>query len=663
MQTLRINGLKLFLSLVWLWIEIRAWLAFNAAAQLVRADAGYMPIRWIASLAVFSALELCTLVLALALIWSRQTTLPRLNGLLRLRARLGWINYLIAAGVLLAPLWVFGHSIWSDIFFSADLRLYFFILWVITLGFWLSRADELLGWEPLWVATLLVGGAASLTGYLLEVTNYPFALSWSEGNRMYDWSVMFGRARYIYPADQPLKAFIDLGRQFLWGLPFLFPQADIVIVRFWDSFIFTFPYMLLGWLAFRHWREERLPWLLTGVWVYLLLSQGPIYTPLVICAILVVLAWRWPLPAALGTVILASFLAQISRWTWLFAPSMWAIILAFTSAKLTDRRVWTRAVAFGLAGILGGYVLPWGYVLIRKLNPSGLNLAYTADKMSNQALLWYRLFPNPTFGAGILWALILAVGPLIALLLILVKRKVWTPNLWQAAAVIGALAAFLGVGLAVSVKIGGGSNLHNVDMFLIGMVFAVVAATQGTRLGSLIWDQLSGRLERIVILLMLALPAFAPFASLQTLGLPPSNEADQALAVIRTETAAAAEQGEVLFLDQRQLLTFGYVQDIALVSEYEKKVLMQNAIENDEAYFAPYYRDLSMGRFTLIVSEPLKLGLSDEESNFGEENDAWVYWVAKPTLCFYKPLMTFKSVGVELLVPRNNIEACAKYLK
>jgi hypothetical protein len=40
-----------------------------------------------------------------------------------------------------------------------------------------------------------------------------------------------------------------------------------------------------------------------------------------------------------------------------------------------------------------------------------------------------------------------------------------------------------------------------------------------------------------------------------------------------------------------------------------------------------------------------------------------VRWVAKPTLCFYKPLFTFKSVGVELLVPRSNIEACAKFLK
>ena len=603
------------------------------------------------------------LALALALIWSRQTTLPRLNGLLRLRARLGWINYLIAAGILFVPLWIFGHSIWSGIFFSADLRLYFFILWVITLGFWLSRADELLGWEPLWAATLLVGGAASLTGYLLEVTNYPFALSWSEGNRMYDWSVMFGRARYIYPSDQPLKAFIDVGRQFLWGLPFLFPQADIVIVRFWDSFIFTVPYMLLGWLAFRHWREERLPWLLTGVWVYLLLSQGPIYTPLVVCAH----------PRCAGMALALTCRAGHGH-TGEFPGPDQPLDVAVCSVDVGDhpgvyQRQNSRSPRLDARGGLragrhpGRLCAAVGIRAHKEVESFRFEPGLHGRQNVQPGFALVPPVPEPDFRSGHFVGAHFGGWAARRLAVDFVKRKVWTPNLWQAAAVIGALAAFLGVGLAVSVKIGGGSNLHNVDMFLIGMVFAVVAATQGTRLSSLIRDQLSGRLERIVILLMLALPAFAPFASLQTLGLPPSNEADEALAVIRTETAAAAEQGEVLFLDQRQLLTFGYVQDIALVSEYEKKVLMQNAIENDEAYFAPYYRDLSMGRFTLIVSEPLKLGLSDEESNFGEENDAWVYWVAKPTLCFYKPLMTFKSVGVELLVPRNNIEACAKYLK
>ena len=659
MQNLKTYTIKIILSLAALWIEVRAWLAFYAAAQSI----GALTPRWILGLAAFSALEVVTLLLTLGLVWLPQRTLPLLAGLVHLRERLGKVNWLLATGLLAAPLWLFGYTFWSGLFSSSDLRLYVFILWVVTLGFLLTRGESPLEWEPLWLASVLAGAAAALTGYLLEVTSYPFSLTWSEGNRMYDWSVMFGRGRYLYPADQPLKAFIDVGRQFLWGLPFLFPQANIVVVRFWDSFIFTFPYMLLGWLAFRHWSEERLPWFLAGLWVFLVLNQGPIYTPLVMCAVMVALAWRWPLPAAAAAVIAASFFAQISRWTWLFAPSMWAIILAFGSAKLIDRRAWARAISFGIAGVVGGYALPWVYVTVRNLNPSGLDPSYTAGKISTQALLWYRLFPNPTFGAGILWALFLAVGPLAVWLFLLVRRGVWRPNLWQALAVTGALLAFLGVGLTVSVKIGGGSNLHNMDMFLIGMVFAAVAATQGTRLTSLLRDQLSGRVERVVLLLMFAIPAFTPFSTLQPQSLPPREEVQQALTAIQKETAAAAQQGEVLFMDQRQLLTFGYVQNIPLVPDYEKKVLMQNAIENDAAYFEAYYRDLSQGRFAMIVSEPLKMGLSDDEDNFGEENDSWVRWVSKPTLCFYKPLFTFKSVGVELLVPRNNIEACARYLK
>ena len=77
------------------------------------------------------------------------------------------------------------------------------------------------------------------------------------------------------------------------------------------------------------------------------------------------------------------------------------------------------------------------YVTVRSLNPSGLDPAYTAGKIGTQALLWYRLFPNPTFGAGILWALFLAAGPLAVWLFLLIRRGVWRPNLWQALAVTG----------------------------------------------------------------------------------------------------------------------------------------------------------------------------------------------------------------------------------
>ena len=114
-------------------------------------------------------------------------------------------------------------------------------------------------------------------------------------------------------------------------------------------------------------------------------------------------------------------------------------------------------------------------------------------------------------------------------------------------------------------------------------------------------------------------------------------------------------KGEVLFMDQRQLLTFGYVKDVPLVAEYEKKLLMDKAMGDNQAYFDNFYTDLQNHRFSLIVSEPLRKSMADEGiRNFAEENNSWVYWVSRPLLKYYKPLVTFDEVGVQLLVPREN---------
>ena len=96
--------------------------------------------------------------------------------------------------------------------------------------------------------------------------------------------------------------------------------------------------------------------------------------------------------------------------------------------------------------------------------------------------------------------------------------------------------------------------------------------------------------------------------------------------------------------------------------EYEKKYMMDQAMASNEAYFIPYYQDLAEKRFSLIVTEPLKVNLKTD-GVFSEENDLWVIWVSAPTLCFYEPIMTDKVVGVQLLVPRVDAIDCEKYLK
>jgi len=126
------------------------------------------------------------------------------------------------------------------------------------------------------------------------------------------------------------------------------------------------------------------------------------------------------------------------------------------------------------------------------------------------------------------------------------------------------------------------------------------------------------------------------------------------LKLIRQEVESKKSQGEVLFLDQRQLLTFGAIQDVPLVDDYEKKYLMDQALSNEAVYFEEFYQDLANKRFSLIISEPLKVNLQGSSHQFGEENDAWVKWVAGPLLCYYEPIDTLKGVKVQLLVPRTS---------
>jgi hypothetical protein len=509
------------------------------------------------------------------------------------------------------------------------------------------------------------------------VDNYPFSHSWSEGNRIWDYSVLFGRGLYNYPPDQPIFAFIDLGRQSLWGLPFLIPGITIQGMRLWDALVITIPYAILGWIALQRFRNHTILWLLGGVWAFVFLSAGPIYTPLVISAILVAIAWRRPLWLALPLIVLAGYYAQLARFTWMFAPALWAGMVYFADRplenKATSWRVWAITAAGVLAGLVGGVVIPkmisssaspaipvTDTFIEREIGASEelISVSGLTHALTRQPLLWDRLLPNPTYYPGILLALIMATLPLVLLLIYLVSSRRWPLDRLRGMAVVFILLLFLGVGLVVSVKIGGGSNLHNLDMFLIGMVFAAALAWRAGGYQTLahlgdekLWVQW-------LVVVMMAIYAYPPVLGARPLKLPSQDKVDKALTTIQEEVQDASQQGEVLFMDQRQLLTFGYVPNIPLVPDYEKKFLMDNSLSDNQALFEKFYKDLAEQRFSLIISEPLRARTREGDHHFSDENNAWVKWVSAPILCYYKPLVTFREVKVQLLVPRQGTTYC-----
>ena len=476
---------------------------------------------------------LCILATGFAL-WERQKTEPFLKRLAFLRGRMGGFRWLAALVVLILPIWFFQYSPWGVAFSKPYMRLLVWCITIMFLAFFLSRNTvNAWTWPGILMGSLLCGAGFVLTNPFGAVTSYPFSLGWSEGNRLWDYSLLFGKHLYIYPPGNAPSAYLDLGRQLVGGLPFLLPQVSLGVERFWLALMAILPYLLLGWLTFRPAEKTgNLSWILAGIWGFMFLNQGPIHAPLLVCAILVVIAWRQPLWAAVPLLAIAGYFAQVSRSTYVFAPAMWAVMLEFGGAILDKDRVrpgaWGRAVSIGLAGLFGGIFGSQFIAAIKSNAPiaassgtvagvvTGAAVNTVNSAITDQPLLWYRLFPNATYGNGILLGLLIAVGPVIFILLSL-TAKYWKLNLLQKLSILLPLSAFLAVGLIVSAKIGGGGDLHNMDMFLIALMFSAALAWKA---GGALWMAAIQK-EKVwmqaAVLLLIAIPAFQPLMALRPL--------------------------------------------------------------------------------------------------------------------------------------------------
>ncbi len=493
-----------------------------------------------------------------------------------------------------------------------------------------------------------------------QVTAYPFTTYWSEGNRFFDYSTLLGSFRYIRPNGEDIQAFVNWGMALPWAIPFLLPGISIGFFRFWYQIVWVIPAMILGYVAINRSGKEKISFyiaIMFALWAYLFLDQGPIYPPLLIGAILTIIAVRQRLPLGILLVAAASYYVRSARWTWGYAPGLWAGMLALLSInhpsfKKENIKQLIRPFVLGLSGYFGGQFLP---SLINVINRgTDLRLLPNASaSTTRQPLLWDRLWPNPTYPPGIIFGLVWAVLPSIVFILFLIISKRWKTNWMQNLGSATVALAFLVVGVIASAKIGGGSNLHNLDMFLITVLF-ILSAGLNALIGrdkksvSLHW------LWTLLITIVIISPVTYALQYKDRLILPPQDKTEESYSAVRNKVEEYSEQGEILFIDHRQLLTFGLVKNVPLVDDYEKKYLMDWALTGNAEYFTDFYADLGEQRFALIVNEPLNLISRGEDYAFGEENDAYVKWVTTPLFCQYEPLYTSQATALELLIPRSS---------
>ncbi|HJR79393.1 MAG TPA: hypothetical protein VJ821_04920, partial [Anaerolineales bacterium] len=403
----------------------------------------------------------------------------------------------------------------------------------------------------------------------------------------------------------------------------------------------------------------------TLIWIFLFLTVlAPLHPPFVIAsAIAVLFAFDKSLIKRGSSLAVASYYAALSRWTWAFAPAAIGVLieLILYYPKRTGP-LWRRLMpAFLLAAVS----------LVAGLLPSFgqyFSIVQGQALSSDQPLLWYRLLPNDTLGPGVLLLALRYTLPLWIILGWWMFSRRGQLDWIQKTAISGALIGFFVIGLVISTKIGGGGDLHNLDMFLITLLVVMVLWLTSLDLSAV---QMRWPAWTVVLICFLAFWVVYPFTPMHPgsdhhprLDLANESRVSEAFSAVSDEVAKFAKSGEVLFMDHRQLLTFGYVPAIPFVPEYEKKYMMDQAMANNAHYFEAYYHDLAKKRFALIVTEPLRTKTREELGGpFSEENDAWVLWISNPTLCFYEPLYRSTDVNVELLVPKQNPLGCEQYLE
>jgi hypothetical protein len=212
---------------------------------------GQFALTWFLAFGLFSVFCLFILALTVLFLWQPGRFGKPFSYLAASRNRLGLLRWIVFVLLLLVPVYILQYTFWGVVLHGIYLRVLLVLVSCMAAGWLISKADAgVMDWTALLTTLVLTVGVLALFAPLGRVTSHPFSLGWSEGNRLWDYSVLFGRDVYEYPADQTIPVFLDLSRQFVGGIPFLLPNVTIEQVRLWLALVDVIPYLILGWAAF-----------------------------------------------------------------------------------------------------------------------------------------------------------------------------------------------------------------------------------------------------------------------------------------------------------------------------------------------------------------------------------------------------------------------------
>jgi len=594
-------------------------------------------------------------LLALISTWFR--TRERTLSWLEISARIRWF------GFFLVPLALIGYTLVFAIPFTRD--LFGDLGWVRALIFWFFALTGMYGLKALkrdipWLAALLLVVMFQTTLHLVvkqstEITSYPFAMGWSETSRFYYPSLFLSKTIFGMRLPWPI---LHPSLHLLLVPPYWF-DAPLWFHRYWQVFLRFALLSLTAWVLLRRLpTRDSFPRWLVWLWMLLFLFEGPIYFHLAVPLILVL--WGFSPDGDRHTwvvVLVASIWSGLSRINWYPMPGLLASVLFLLEVPFQGKKFWRYllkptswvVVGFGLA-----FFTQRAYIALSGIpDPEFFYTSLTSN------LLWYRLFPNASYQYGVLPAALIASLPMwLAMLAVLRQRRADISPLRLTLIFTILLVLFAG-GLVVSMKIGGGVDIHNLDAYL-GMLLVVTTylvfgryTPETGNLGSPV------TLPWTILALLVAVPAWFDLQGSVAFKTYDTARTQSVLAELQVQVDEVNAQGdEILFITQRNLVSMHMLNGVTMVPDYEREELMEMAMGNNQEYLRIFRRDMDNQRFDIIIVDPLNFRLLGRNAVFGEENNAWVQRAMKPILCNYKELLIFPEDQIAIYVPQVGERQC-----
>jgi len=449
------------------------------------------------------------------------------------------------------------------------------------------------------------------------------------------------------------------------SVPFLLGSQSILFHRFWQVMLWL---VLVGLGSYSLVKRinpanKFVAWIL-GLWLFLFFFQGAVYYHLMVCVILVLLGYNPRRPwQTMLFVLIASIWAGMSRVNWVPVPALLAVTLYLLESPARGVN-WFKYLRYPLLWcVVGGS----SALLANRVYAffSGNNVEQFSSSFSSY-MIWSRLLPNATYKPGIIVGFFIVFLPLA----ILTIQKIVNNGLsryyhWiRTLGLLGILAVFGLGGVIVSVKIGGGGDLHNLDAFLVFWV--VITSMILFNRYMFDDDQPSGqsKLYYGLLSLVVAVPVILAFQKNTTWTFQDVIAQKNDVTHLQQALDLIPEQpGDVLFITERQLLTFGDIQGVGVVPDYEKVFLMEMVMSNNTPYLDEFHQKLTNHEFSAIILDSISTITQDEKDSFWVENNLWVDKVVYPILDAYEPVYSFQNNNINLLIPRGQIDLYDKLMR